>query len=543
MCEVTRSNFEAHFEEISGAIEKSVFVAIDTEFTGLYANDTCKPCLFDNAEAIYKKQKKTVSQVLISQFGLSMFEPVPDHPGRYKAHVFNCYLFPCSFGAADCRFLCQASSLEFLCQHDFDFNKFVYQGVPFLNEEQESMVRSQHNQKTLHAGMQSLQLRDIDDQIISCSCNKVDEWLKTANIGDNMTLNAHTAVGQYLLLLELQKQSTMNQLRYEVQDLYQIVITRQTNCSEEAMKKHLAEQEERILLSVIGFSRIFKLLVKHKKPLIGHNMFTDLMLIYDKLYKPLPDCYDDFKADIHRLFPYVYDTKHIAFKIRKQPQLKECEFLDSTNLEDLQTALESREAKYYVLYNPLITLSKSAQRYEYENHPHEAGYDSYLAGFAFLRIAHLYAAKLESSQLMHPLPFARYLQVLKPYANQVNIGRASIPYVDLANQDPPSGRPQWFFVTSLGGKPIEGHEIANQFIRFGSVDVRVLDRHHALVAVAYHRRVKDLLKLVKKSKRISVRLYNPFLDSTLMRNVIWFGGIAGVFSACVGCGILLWKKL
>jgi CAF1 family ribonuclease len=41
----------------------------------------------------------------------------------------------------DARFVCQASSLEFLTKHRFNFNKFIYEGVPFLSREQEERAR------------------------------------------------------------------------------------------------------------------------------------------------------------------------------------------------------------------------------------------------------------------------------------------------------------------------------------------------------------------------------------------------------------------
>jgi hypothetical protein len=41
----------------------------------------------------------------------------------YEAHTYNFYICPKSFGDLDPNFLCQASSLEFLASHNFDFNK------------------------------------------------------------------------------------------------------------------------------------------------------------------------------------------------------------------------------------------------------------------------------------------------------------------------------------------------------------------------------------------------------------------------------------
>jgi poly(A)-specific ribonuclease len=59
------------------------------------------------------------------QFGLSIF--ISDSSSNsYTAHTYNFYICPRSFGGLDPRFVCQASSLEFLSSHNFDFNKVNY---------------------------------------------------------------------------------------------------------------------------------------------------------------------------------------------------------------------------------------------------------------------------------------------------------------------------------------------------------------------------------------------------------------------------------
>jgi len=51
--------------------------------------------------------------------------------------------------APDCRFMCQASSIAFLANQDFDFNKLFKYGIPFLsaNEEEKLTKRLQEKQK------------------------------------------------------------------------------------------------------------------------------------------------------------------------------------------------------------------------------------------------------------------------------------------------------------------------------------------------------------------------------------------------------------
>lgn len=49
--------------------------------------------------------------------------------------------------------------------------------------------------------------------------------------------------------------------------------------------------EDVLLESYIGFSKVFKLLVALKKPIIAHNALLDFMFMYQQFYKPLPRMY------------------------------------------------------------------------------------------------------------------------------------------------------------------------------------------------------------------------------------------------------------
>lgn len=56
------------------------------------------------------------------QVGITAFRFIEDK-NKYKASKYTFYVFPRSFASVDNIFMCQSSSLEFLCQNHFDFNK------------------------------------------------------------------------------------------------------------------------------------------------------------------------------------------------------------------------------------------------------------------------------------------------------------------------------------------------------------------------------------------------------------------------------------
>lgn len=87
--------------------------------------------------------------------------------------------------------------------------------------------------------------------------------------------------------------------------------------------RKILEQEEGSILenvlleSYIGFSKVFKLLVTLKKPIIAHNSFLDFMFMHQQFYKPLPRmCNCIIKKVYFYCVKCIYIFQHrIIFKI------------------------------------------------------------------------------------------------------------------------------------------------------------------------------------------------------------------------------------
>jgi hypothetical protein len=76
------------------------------------------------------------------------------------------------------------------------------------------------------------------------------------------------------------------------------------------------EDIEVIIERLFGFTKVIEALEKTKKPIVGHNMLMDLILLVKQFYVDLPPAYDDFKALTHQLFPIIYDSKHVSAALR-----------------------------------------------------------------------------------------------------------------------------------------------------------------------------------------------------------------------------------
>ncbi|KAG1667789.1 hypothetical protein FOA52_010826 [Chlamydomonas sp. UWO 241] len=129
--QVTRHNFDAILPEVKDALESCAFFAWDCEFSGLTVEAPAMTELYDDAADRYKRALRSARQFTVLQFGLSVFSR-DAATGGYTAKTFNFWVFPQQRGSHDARFLCQASSLEFLACKGFDFNKVIYDGIPFV---------------------------------------------------------------------------------------------------------------------------------------------------------------------------------------------------------------------------------------------------------------------------------------------------------------------------------------------------------------------------------------------------------------------------
>lgn len=127
---ITKHNFAAMLPAVRAACQDATFLAIDAEFTGLFPDGVHDDHL-DDYEERYRKLILITQQFIISQFGLTAFKWVPpsagQRVGRWEARTFNFYIFPQPNDSTghDRRFMCQASSLQYLAEQGFDFNKYV----------------------------------------------------------------------------------------------------------------------------------------------------------------------------------------------------------------------------------------------------------------------------------------------------------------------------------------------------------------------------------------------------------------------------------
>jgi len=177
------------------------------------------------------------------------------------------------------------------------------------------------------------------------------------------------------------------------------------------------------LLNAVGFRSIIDYISNSRKLILGHNMLLDLLHTYGRFVKPLPNTLSEFKTNIHSTFPNILDTKYF---ISNCPPI--LNIFTHTGLEE---AYQKTKAE---LYNyPNIVFAKEFNRYSNENNKnHEAGYDAYITGCLFIRLANFFA---KISQIPEDqLPITTSHPILAKFINKIHVVRYD-SYINLVGLD------------------------------------------------------------------------------------------------------------
>ena len=119
---------------------------------------------------------------------------------------------------------------------------------------------------------------------------------------------------------------------------------------------------------------ILEKIIKCAKPIVGHFPNLDIGLIYQSFIDDLPDTYEEFSCKINKLFPLFFDTKVISRKLQ-------------TKLKSIKVDLKSL---YKAIFNPKLLEPhcdfnfKHVQKYIKTDSSHDAGFDSFMTGCAFI---------------------------------------------------------------------------------------------------------------------------------------------------------------
>ncbi|KAJ2584683.1 hypothetical protein GGH95_000219 [Coemansia sp. RSA 1836] len=408
--DVTRDNFAHALAEFRQAISACDFAAIDMEMTGLYEDRAHQPSRLDSKNERYTKLLQSVETFGVIQVGICLFSWVESQPdarrdtstGYYEARPFNFNVFPCtSVGGfpVEAHFACKNTAFEFLARNSFNFNKWVYQGVPYLNAAQADRIRTDRVSLLTKRQPQM----EVDEQH--------KPFVKSLEAALRKFMKSK---GERLLRYETAN-SYQRKLVYDIVARHNTLGTRSRNgCIEilkgtrKAMAKHVAQKIHALNASVNearGFCQIIDLLSAARKPVVGHNMLLDIMHAYSKFYQPLPASRAGFGKDLARFLPILIDTKYI---IESTPAIKAR--YRTSNLDEIAPMLEQETVR-----NHTHGMIRNHPRFTHDvtHTMHEAGFDAYMTGATFIRLLNLEGGlDLSAAAVSSELVLYRYINRL-----------------------------------------------------------------------------------------------------------------------------------
>uniref|UniRef100_A0A7M4E7E5 Poly(A)-specific ribonuclease PARN n=1 Tax=Crocodylus porosus TaxID=8502 RepID=A0A7M4E7E5_CROPO len=468
---------------------------------------------FDTPEERYQKLKKHSMDFLLFQFGLCTFKY--DHmEEKYIMKSFNFYIFPKPFNRSspDVKFVCQSSSIDFLANQGFDFNKVFRNGIPYLNQEEERQLREQYDEKRSQAnGAGSLSyispnatkcpvtIPEDQKKFIERVVERIEDFLKNEE-NESLELEPCTGFQRKLIYQTVSwkypKGIHVETLETEKKERY-IIISKVDEEERKRREQQKQEKEQGQLNDAVGFSRVIHAIANSCKLVIGHNMLLDVMHTIHQFYCPLPDDLNEFKEVTSCVFPRLLDTKLMA---STQPFK---ELINNTSLAELEKRLKE------VPFNPpKVESAEGFPSYDTASEQlHEAGYDAYITGLCFISMANFLGSFL-SPPKNH---VSARSKLIEPFFNKLFLMRVTdIPYLNLEGPDLQPKRDHVLHVTFP--KEWKTSDLYQLFSAFGNIQVSWIDDTSAFVSLSQPEQVQIAVNTSRYAESYRIQTYAEYVE-------------------------------
>ncbi|KAI5821013.1 CAF1 family ribonuclease-domain-containing protein [Pyronema omphalodes] len=398
--EVTKELFEceryALLREIKAEIKEADFVSIDLEFSGV--SKTPSPHGRKHTlEERYKQSKEAASKYQVLQLGICIVR----FDKKEKTFITRPFTFPVSAATNrnwryDREFIFQASALEFLSSHNFDFNETFKNGIPYLSIEEEEMIRKKEIE-ALDGVKEDIHIDPKEAEFLERSMSVIQEWVnnpKPEKDYVNLTGPRNELNGYQKRIIHQTVRSRFPQLATVSRESF-IQVTLRDDDEEAANRAQRLERSEAAIQRGIGLRKLIDILRNSHIPIVGHNLFGDLIQLYSTFVGTLPPTSKEFSAMLHKDFPTVIDTKFLAT------------YADMSSL-GASSSLQHLDDKlgHMTLNHPFVTLHDDHFNISQE---HNAGYDAMVTARVFIRLVaavERYIVRLKESKENEALPKA-----------------------------------------------------------------------------------------------------------------------------------------
>ncbi|XP_012289012.1 poly(A)-specific ribonuclease PARN isoform X2 [Orussus abietinus] len=490
--EVTSENFQEVLDELDTVLPDAAFLAIDGEFTGLIAGPAANA--FNTPKQYYDSIRSGSMDFLLVQLGLSVFTYDTERD-TYMQRSYNFYVFPRPFNrmAPDCRFMCQASSVAFLIDKGFDFNKLFRLGIPYLTSEDRNILKKklEMKQQSKEKSAELILISEEDKPCIEDICSRIDGFVKSEE--EELSMEWCNSYIRKVLRQEVKlRWPGIIKVDAKSDVSNKFVIKKMGTIDEEEQKEsERKEQDELELKQASGLSTLVEKISKSKKLLVGHNMFFDICHIIHQFVQPLPAKYTTFKSQVQELFPRILDTRIMC----QSPKFK-----GIVRMSHLHILLETVSKEPFTM--PKVEGVEGRCYSTQTDKTHEAGYDAYITGLCFISLSN-YLGSLENPKVSTVLSDS---PLLESFMNKVIFGRLiDMPYISLNGEDPNPSRDHVFHITFP--KTWRTNEIQQKFQPVGGILIHWINDTSAYVSLKKRNQRAMVLKKVRQTKQFQILSY------------------------------------
>jgi len=387
--DVVQSNFEEALAKFESLLPSCSFVALDEEMSGIRWSKESDPSIGDTVSQRYTKMRRVASNFRIIQLGLALF--TDNGAGGLTSHAFNFFLFPGEGNNAP-HVVMEADAIHFNRKHNLDFNKWIYQGITYVDEEGEKRITSElfPEPKPDEKAKGPLVLtKEADKDFVQKAIKEFNDWLSGTEEKEYTFPDCNSFLQRAIIQhIEKAQPSLILEKRPKGPWKFALVALRLSDEEKRAREKRIEDEKQAKLRERLGFRRAFKSLVAAKKPLVVHNGLYDLMFMYSHLQGPLPESERQFRESFGKLFPVVFDTKGLvqsAWFVAGDKARARFDFAKGTALSDCVDGIKgSSESKWHVG----VKSPEGFDRYETAEAKafHEAGFDALSTGIVFANV-------------------------------------------------------------------------------------------------------------------------------------------------------------
>ena len=235
----------------------------------------------------------------------------------------------------------------------------------------------------------------------------------------------------------------------------------------EEREENIKNSKERLLNNelddLIGFRKVIDAISENKAPIVGHNMFLDLLYFYHNFYKSLPESFDEFTMNVQKIFPSIFDSKYASSQSVK---LANSTGYLNTGLQDLFEKLQNELPN-----SPRVMLGREFE-IEQGTTYHEAGFDAYCTGVCFLKT--LVADDYGDPALQIDFEKASTLK------NKIYLMNSTFPFLSLDNNNEAPDYSNIFKITDFP-KEWSTSDIQNNLRDLGSFFVKWINDESCLI--------------------------------------------------------------